>query len=295
MRSPHIFLICFAFPGLSVLEAAEFDAVAHGRKVFEANGCNVCHAVDEKDDSIKTGPNLWGRFPSEPLAITVIDPASGKSRELDPDQEYFKRSVRDPAKEVTIAQEGPFKGQAYPPAMPVFTKQVIADEDLEAVWHYVRTLARPGKAGPAKVMMQRKTEGPAANLLSIKDEIPVGDRPRVYRARLSGLSGRVIHVGQPNRLNYSFDPQQLSLRQVWSGGFLNLKEERNGRGGRPSSLGHGAQILLKGDALLAPLNADGKPVDFSFKENDEGDTKTVTQHLNDRTGHMEKLEAANAD
>ncbi|MGA0899431.1 MAG: c-type cytochrome [Luteolibacter sp.] len=278
-----------------ILEAEEFDAVQHGKKVFESNGCNVCHAVDAIDDSVKTGPNLFGRFGSEPSAMTVIELASGKKREIEPDKDYFVRSVRDPAKEVSIATEGPFKGQAYPPAMPAFTEQVIDEQDLEALWHYVRTLARPGKAGPAVVMMQRKQQGPIADLISIKDEIVVAGRPRVYRARLRGLSGRVIHVGLPNHLNYSFDPQQLSVRRVWSGGFLNLKEERTGRGGSPSALGHGAKVMLEADALLAPLNAAGKPVDFSFKENDEGDVEQVMAHLNDRASHLDKLAAEDAE
>lgn len=291
---PPIFL-CLYF-GLSALWAAdEFDAVEHGKKVFESNGCNVCHAVDEADDSVKTGPNLWGRFQSEPPAIELIEPATGRKRQVEPDKNYFLRSVRDPAKEVSIAKEGPFKGQAYPPAMPAFTEQVIDDQDLEALWHYVRTLARPGKAGPAVVMMQRKQEGPSADLLAIKDEIPVADRVRIIRARLKGLSGRVLHVGLPNHVNYSFDPQQLSVRRVWSGGFLNLKEERSGRGGNPSSLGHGAQLWLDGAALLAPLNAAGEAVDFSFKENDEGDNETVVKHLYDRTPHLDKLAAADAE
>ncbi len=295
MKFHYSFILCLVLGSLPAVAGQEFDAVEHGKKVFESNGCNVCHAVAEKDDSVKTGPNLWGRFPSEPLAMEIVNPTNGKRGKATPDREYFINSVRHPAKEVSIVSEGPLKGHPYPPAMPPFTKQVIPDEDLEAVWHYLRTLARPGKAGPAKVMMQRKAQGPVANLLAIQHEIPVGERPRIYRARLKGLSGRVIHVGLPNRLNYSFDPQQLSVRQVWAGGFLNMKQERNGRGGSPSNLGHGSQVMISGDALLAPLNAEGEPVDFSFKENDEGDTKTVTQYLNDRTPFLDQLKAADAE
>ena len=280
---------------LPLVAQQEFDAVAHGKKVFESNGCNVCHAVAENDNSFKTGPNLWNRFPSEPLDMEVHEPKTGKRRQVSPDKAYFVDAVRNPAKEVAIATEGPLKGQPYPPAMPVFTKQVIPDEDLEAVWHYLRTLARPGKAGPAKVMMQRKALGPVENLLAIQDEIPVGERPRVYRARLKGLSGRVIHVGLPNHFNYSFDPQTLTVRRAWKGGFLNLKQERNGRGGSPSNLGHKAEVILDNVSLLPPLTADGKPVDFSFKENDEGDTATVTKHLNDPTSHLDKLKAVDAE
>lgn len=287
-------LLCLAGVPTSVV-ADEFDAVKHGRKVFESNGCNVCHAVDAADDSVKTGPNLWGRFPSEPEARQVVDPATGERGEVTPDREYFIRSVRHPAQQVSIANEGPFQGQPYPPAMPTFTEQVIDQDDLEAVWHYLRTLARPGKAGPAVVMMTRRQEGPVADLLAIKDEIPVAQRPRVMRARLLGLSGRVIHVGLPRHMNYSFDPQTLSVRRVWSGGFLNLKEERSGRGGGPSSLGHGARVMIDVDALLAPLGADGEPVDFSFKENDEGDDEVVIRHLHDRTPFLDKLKAADAE
>lgn len=295
MKLPRPFLFGFISCMPLPLAAEEFDAVKHGQKVFDSNGCNVCHAVAAEDDSAKTGPNLWGRFPSEPDPMEVIDPASSKRSEVVADRDYFYQSVRHPAKAVSIAKDGPFKGQPYPPAMPAFTKQVIDDQDLEAVWHYLRTLARPGKAGPAKVMMQRLKEGPVTDLLSIKDELPVAGRARVYRARLKGLSGRAIHVGLPNHMNYSFDPQRLSVRRVWGGGFLNLKEERSGRGGRPSALGHDARIIHDEAALIAPLNTQGQAVDFSFKENDEGDTQTVVKHLNDRTPYLDKLNSVNAE
>jgi len=289
------FALLLPVVALPLSAADEYDAVKQGRAVFESNGCMVCHAVASDDTSAKTGPNLYGLFASEPPAKQVHDTATGKRVEVTPDRDYFRNSVRNPASQLAIATQGPLADQPFPPAMPTFTEQVIADDDLEALWHYLRTLARPGKAGPAVVMVPRKKEGPVADLLSIKDELPVAQRPRVVRARLSGLSGRVIHVGLPNHLNYSFDPQTLSVRRVWSGGFLNLKEERSGRGGRPSAMGFGAKVALDVDALLAPLGTDGEPVDFSFKENDEGDKEVVIRHLQDRTPFLDKLKAADAE
>ena len=40
----------------------KIDAVAEGKLAFETYGCIVCHAVDKKDATVRTGPNLFGLF-----------------------------------------------------------------------------------------------------------------------------------------------------------------------------------------------------------------------------------------
>ncbi len=257
--------------------------------------CMVCHATDKNDLSVKTGPNLYGVFATEPHAVEVFLPAKGKRKKVMPNEAYFQRAVRNPGGELVIAHDGPFKGQPYPAAMPAFLSEVVSDADLEALYHYVRSLGDPGMAGPSVVMIKKSRLGPAKSLLDIEDEVPVGDRPLVLRARVTGLSGRALFVGLPGQLNYGFDPRLLSVRRVWTGGFLNLREERRGRGGEASALGHQARVVLDDEALLAPLTKEGKRVDFEFKEPDAGDFNAIATHLNDPVDFMTRLKELDAE
>ena len=49
----------------------------------------------------------------------------------------------------------------------------------------------------------------------------VGDEVRMQRGPMPGTSGRAIHVGNPNGVNYSFDPRLLAIVKIWQGGFLD--------------------------------------------------------------------------
>ncbi|MFN9025775.1 MAG: hypothetical protein ACK5VX_06250, partial [Akkermansiaceae bacterium] len=93
----------------------------------------------------------------------------------------------------------------------------------------------------------------------------------MFRASLIGTSGRALHVCQPNGMNYTFDPRMLSVRRIWSGGFLNMKEERTSRGSDLPKMGKGAKVHYEGIALLQPLTSKGEAVDFEFKEPDAHD------------------------
>ena len=37
----------------------KIDAVKEGKLAFETYGCMVCHAVEKKDATVRTGPNLY--------------------------------------------------------------------------------------------------------------------------------------------------------------------------------------------------------------------------------------------
>lgn len=277
------------------LAADEFNAVEQGKKVFESMNCIVCHATTANEKSNKTGPSLYGRFVTEPEEYEIVDAKTGKRKKVRPDEEYFRHSIRKPGDELSIAAEGPLKGQPYPPMMPTFLPEVISDQDLNSLWHYVRTLAEPGRSGPTVVMMRKKDKAAEKSLAEIQDEIVVDGRARVFRARIPGMSGRSLYVGLPGHLNFGFDPRLLSARRVWTGGFLNLREERNGRGGRPSSLGHQARIILDDIPLLAPLTIDGKAVDFEFKEPDVGDEAAIRRHLNDPVSFLDRIKSVDAE
>jgi mono/diheme cytochrome c family protein len=273
----------------------EFDAVERGKEVYESMGCIVCHSIAKDDPSAKTGPNLHGLFLTDPREREVVVAAGGEKKKVKADKAYFMTSVRKSWDELAVAESGETKGTAYGAIMPGFAPEVISDEDLDAVWHYVRTMADGYAAGPAQVMLKKKDAPVAASLLEIPGEEPVADRTRVFRAPLLGTSGRAVVVGQPNGMSYAFDPRFLSVRKIWSGGFLNLKEERTGRGGKPSTPGQGAVVFVEGAPVLAPLTSGGEVVDFEFKEPDVNDSAAQEKYLYDKVDFAERFAALDAE
>lgn len=271
----------------------EVDAVAAGKKVFETVGCSECHTVTKGDASNKTGPNLFGLLLTNPRDRKVT--ANGKETTVKADRGYFERSLRKSWDELAIAEVGPTKDTAYLPIMPNYTKEMVSDEDMEAVYHYLRTLAEGAEQGPAKVMVKRKVAAQPTNILEIPNEEIITDRTRVFRAALKGTSGRALHVGQPNGMNYTFDPRMLSVRRIWSGGFLNLTQERTSRGRDLPTMGKGAKVHYQGIALLQPLTGKGEAVDFEFKEPDAQDNVAIEKHLWDKVGFDERLAALDAE
>ena len=272
-----------------------YDAVAHGKEVYSSVGCIECHTFEKGDRSFKTGPNLYGLFLTKPREREVLIPNDKSRKTVKADRSYFDDSIRKSWDQLAISEYGPTEGEPYKAAMPIYPKEIISDADLDALWHYLRTLADPDQSGPKEVLLKRKETETAANPLDIPGEEIVTDRPRVIRANIGGTSARGIHVGQPNGMSYSFDPRMLSLRRVWTGGFLNLKAERSGRGKNPSSLGINAQTYLTDKPVLAPLTAAGEIVDFEFKEPDTQDHAAIEKHVWDDRDFAEKLASLDAD
>jgi hypothetical protein len=263
---------------LSPLYAEQANLVEKGRDAFQVWNCATCHAIDRDDVSIKTGPSLYNLFQTTPRDREVLVPATGGRIKVKADKEYFLNSVRNPASQLACSEKAPNKGEAYPPIMPQFTAEVITDANLEAIWHYLIHSSEPGKNGPAVVMGEVKAEAVTKDFEN-PSAVLVAARPRVFRAPLEKASGRAIHVGLPNGMNYTFDPRRLSLRTVWSGGFLNLKKEQTGRSTPGSDHGFGAADVLDATPALVPLTADGTPIDFEFKEPDVNDDASVIRHL----------------
>jgi hypothetical protein len=269
----------------------EIDAVAAGKKVFETVGCSECHTVTKNDPSNKTGPNLFGLLLTTPRDRKVT--IAGKETVVKADRGYFERSLRKSWDELAVGETGPTKDVAYLPIMPNYTKEMVSDPDMESVYHYLRTLAEGAEQGPANVMVKRKAAAQPTNILEIPNEEIVTDRTRVFRAALKGTSGRALHVGQPNGMNYTFDPRMLSVRRIWSGGFLNLTQERTSRGRDLPTMGKGAKVHFEGLALMQPLTSKGESVDFEFKEPDAQDNAAIEKHLWDKVDFAESL--ANLD
>ena len=285
----------FAGLGLPVWAQVEVDAVAEGKKAFETYGCMVCHTVSKDDDSLRTGPTLHGLFVTEPRERDVVNAESGARLKVKADKEYFNNSVRKSWDVFAVAERGPTKGSAYPPNMPMYTNEVISDLAVGHIWHYLRTLANDGQAGPAVVKVKVQEQAKPKSLLDIGDEVLVTKRVRVFRAPLTGSSGRALHVGLPNGMNYTFDPRLLAVRRVWGGGFLNLGEERKGRGHPNSRHGQGAREFIQGKGILQPLSGSGEPIDFEFKEPDVKDHKSIERWLWEDRDFPELLASVDAE
>jgi len=287
---PYLVLIALCIPASG---QEKFNAVAHGKEVFSAMGCAACHVVEKDDNSMKTGPTLYGLFLTE--ARSRETGAEGERKAVKADKAYFINSVRQSWDELAVAERGPAKGTIYLQIMPQYGEETLPDQDLESLWHYLRTLADKDQAGPAEVILTKKKEAVIVNLIDVPGEIPVTTRTRVFRAAVAGSSGRALHVGFPNGMNFTFDARMLSVRRVWSGGFLNLQEERSGRSKNPSKVGRNAAVFLENEPVLAPLTEEGKVVDFEFKEPDVQDYPVIEKNLKDATEFSEKMARLDAE
>src|SRR6185369_8112063 len=124
----------------------------------------------------------------------------------------------------------------------------------------------------------------------------VNGRVRLQRGPLAGTSARAFHVGNPNGLNYSFDPRLLAIVKIWQGGFLDMSGELTKRGGRGLALGYESHELGFGDReyLLAPLNSAGKLIDSTFKNAKFGDAAAVRDSLYSKEDQLARIAALDA-
>ena len=257
----------------------EVNAVIEGKKAFETYGCMVCHAVKDTDKSVRSGPNLYSLFQNTPRDREVLSSTSGIKVNVKANKTYYLNSVRKSWDVLATHESGPNKGQAFPKVMPMYSKEVITDQQVEFIWHYLRTLSPADKAGPAVVKLKTDKGAQPKSLLDIRNEIVVTDRARVIRAPLRGSSGRALHVGFSNGMNFTFDPRVLSVRNIWAGGFINLSQERSGRGRPGSSRGQGHKVYLEGKGILRPIVSTNDLIDFEFKEPDVLDHKAIEKWL----------------
>jgi hypothetical protein len=179
--------------------------------------------------------------------------------------------------------------------MPPFTQDVLSDAQIDAIGDYLATLNGPGERGPT---IRLATLAPAPPYDPLADGLQwlVGDEVRMQRGPLPGASGRSIHVGNPNGVNYTFDPRVLAIVKIWQGGFLDMSGELTNRGGNGLALGYESRELGFGDQeyLVAPLNPQGKLIDFSFKEAKFGDIATMGAALNDPRDQLARIAAVDA-
>jgi azurin len=87
-----------------------------------------------------------------------------------------------------------------------------------------------------------------------------GEKARLYRNFIEGVSPRAIAVGYPGGFNVCFDADQMNLGLFWRGAFMDAKRHWTDRGaGNQPPLGYDVvkpADLLQGVALLEKPEAD---------------------------------------
>ena len=103
-------------------------------------------------------------------------------------------------------------------------------------------------------------------------------------------------VAEPRTNERQQRARLLAVVKIWQGGFLDMSGELVNRGNRGLALGHDSRDISFGEHeyLLAPLNAAGKPVDFSFKEGKFGDFATFKAALESKEDQLAKIAAQDA-
>jgi mono/diheme cytochrome c family protein len=271
------------------------DLVAFGKETFEAVGCMACHLTESGSSAVSSGPNLYGLFRPEPRAREIVEGGEGHRFQVKAGREYLHHSVRDPADQLAVAESGATQGQPYLPVMPPFAKEVLSDQQIDAIGDYLTTLNDQGQRGPVVKLAGLEPE-PPYDPVADRLQWLVNDEVRLQRGPLTGTSGRAIHVGNPGGVNYSFDPRVLAIVKIWQGGFLDMTGELTNRGGKGLALGFESRELSFGgrDYLLAPLNAAGRPIDFSFKEAKYGDLATMRESLYSKEDQLARIAAVDA-
>ncbi|HEU5133909.1 MAG TPA: hypothetical protein VFU13_02080 [Steroidobacteraceae bacterium] len=271
------------------------DLVALGKQTFEDVGCHACHLVQPGDTGVSSGPNLFGLIRGEPRTREVVEGGEGHRFQIKAGREYVRSSVRTPADQLAVAESGPTRGQAYLPVMPAFGREVLTDAQVDAIADYLATLNPPENRGPVVKLAGMTPEAPYDPM---KDSLQwlVGDTVRLQRGPLPGVSGRSIHVGNPDGVNYTFDPRLLAIVKIWQGGFLDMTGELTNRGNRGLAIGYESREIGFGERgyLLAPLDAAGAPVDFTFKEGRFGDTATFKSWLYSKEDQLALIARADA-
>jgi len=137
------------------------------------------------------------------------------------------------------------------PAGYVQGRAVISDvldgnpgQQLSAIWLYLQD---GNKAAPPFGLVHQGIE------------LVPRSEPIIYRNFIEGVSPRGIAVGYPEKVNLAFDADELCLKLIWHGAFIDAGRHWNGRGqGFEPPLGDHV-IHLVGGVPFAVLSATDTP------------------------------------
>ncbi|MBK1831903.1 DUF1080 domain-containing protein [Verrucomicrobiaceae bacterium R5-34] len=280
---------------LSGSEAAPLDrrgqplvnSIQIGREVFQAKGCIECHGIT--DGEVKTGPSLYGLFTLTGKRVKVLEPGEGHRKELPADLAYLKNSIRRPHEALSLKPDG----TPHLPIMPGYDFKAINEDEIQALYSYLRTLNPAKEAGP-KVIWKKK---PAAKYQLEKDPIAilVKDFPRLERADMGEhISGRAYHVGLPGDISYSFDPRNMAIAQVWDGPFIQKKDQVSRGLGGAALPGFNSRDYKIAN-LFQPYDAQGALVDLSYTSPPAMyDIEQSAEFVQDKSDFLKKVNAYTA-
>jgi len=138
------------------------DLVAIGKEKFHGLGCAECHSLEEKSEAVKTGPSLYGVFQEKPIKHSIITSGEEHLREVLADFNYLSESIRQPVEKRAI--NGEFTDQddarkkAYLAIMPPYNEEIISDQEVQAIWHYLKTYNKENQAGPKSYYSSKKID-----------------------------------------------------------------------------------------------------------------------------------------
>ncbi len=140
--------IIFA-PGTSAADSKS-DMIERGRYLVKIAGCNDCHTPDYPqkggrvpEEQWLTGDSLGWRGPWGTTYATNLRLHLAKMSEEDWVSQARKLTARPP--------------------MPWFNVRDMAEQDLRAIYRYVRSLGPAGKPAPAFVPPNREPKGPVVS------------------------------------------------------------------------------------------------------------------------------------
>ena len=88
-------------------------------------------------------------------------------------------------------------------------------------------------------------------------ELKPTDKPVIYRNFIEGLSARGIAVGYPEQAHIAWDAEQMNLRLIWHGAFMDASKHWTGRGqGFQTPMGDHVMELTPGQPLAELSNAN---------------------------------------
>lgn len=99
-----------------------------GEKAFKKKGCTQCHSVDGDNSAKYAGPALNGQWGTE---RNVIPRGASSPEAVVMDENYIRESVREPNAKVVVGRK---------PVMPVFTPQLLKDNEINAIIAYLKSL-----------------------------------------------------------------------------------------------------------------------------------------------------------
>lgn len=102
------------------LENAHLPLPDQGAKLVQTKGCVACHSVD---GTAKIGPSYKGIFGKE------VEHTDGTKVTVD--ENYIRESITKPQAKVV---------KGFNPVMPPYTKEMIGEEDMNAIVAYIKSL-----------------------------------------------------------------------------------------------------------------------------------------------------------